>query len=151
MPIPPAGTASPSRIARSMVPLSICCTTTGSVATSTYSASGRSGCGRRPRARITCDRMLASSLYTRILSGSLAEAFVTRLTLPGRAGPISPSARRWWGTASRLRLQPAQPSVLALPLPHRRAHPLREQHREQHQPDEVAGGPQDAPGDVLVG
>ena len=37
------------------VPESICCSTTGSVATSTYSASGRSGCGRRPRARITWD------------------------------------------------------------------------------------------------
>ncbi len=62
MPMPPAGTASPSRIARAMPPASMFWMTTGSVATSTYSSSGRSGCGRRPSARMTCWRVLTSSL-----------------------------------------------------------------------------------------
>ena len=62
MPIPPAGTASPSRMARSISPVSICWITTGSVATSTYSSVGRSGCGRLPSARITSLRVFASSL-----------------------------------------------------------------------------------------
>ena len=48
--------------ARSISPESICWITTGSVATSTYSTSGRSGWGRRPMAKMTCWRVLTSSL-----------------------------------------------------------------------------------------
>ena len=61
-PRPPVGVASPSRIIRSSPPASAVRSTTGPVATSTNSSSGRSGSGRVPRAVITARRTVRSSL-----------------------------------------------------------------------------------------
>ena len=47
-------------------------------------------------------------------------------------------------------LQQIETPVLPLRLAHRGAHPLREQHPEEHQPDQVAAPPQDPAGQVLV-
>ena len=47
-------------------------------------------------------------------------------------------------------LQQVETTILALSLLHRRAHPLGEQHPEEHQSDQVAGTPEDAAGKLLV-
>ena len=114
MPMPPAGTASPSRIARSMPPASMCWMTTGSVATSTYSSSGRSGCGRRPSARMTCWRVFDVVAVDEDLQGALRRrqsrrhrASVTGAMLPrpaSRCRPVdraAPSSGRAAGPRAR--------------------------------------------------
>ena len=91
MPIPPAGTASPSRMARSMPPWSMRRMTTGSVAHSTYSSGGRSASGRRPSARRTWVRTVWSSLYTRTVSGRSGAFFcsvLTRVIVAAAPGPL---------------------------------------------------------------
>src|SRR6266511_1631390 len=124
MPRPPAGTASPSRIARAMPPpgeldASIVAITAGSVAHSTYSSSGRSVAGRRHRPEPSCD-----------LSSKNSGEAVTPVMLPGRGpGP------------ARLFLQPVQPPVLAPRLTLRLLEPLHEQYGEEHHADQVARAP----------
>ncbi len=61
-PMPPIGTASPSRTHTSMPPRSSSMSTAAGVAHSTNSTTGTSGAGRRPVASRTCSRVLASSL-----------------------------------------------------------------------------------------
>ena len=140
MPMPPAGTASPSRIARSIRPESICCSTTGSVATSTYSTSGRSGCGRRPSARITCF------------------AGVRRRRC--RRGPAAVRRRRRWSRGDSTGTIP-----VARPVPPAgrgagpRARPPASSERthctnstaKNTSPTRSPDAPQDAAGEVLVG
>ena len=137
IPIPPAGTASPSRMARSISPESMKCDHHGSVATSTYSMGGRSGCGPGPSAsapaRACGCRRCRRAPSTACGAAGLGHGSI--LLVEPRPAHRRPPA------AAAVPLEPSSLPVLPLRLPHGGPRPLGEQHEEERQPDDVAESP----------
>ena len=119
-PIPP-GTASPSKIARSIPPPSMAVITAGWVATSSTRTSGRSAATLRPSAKRTFSRVDRSEAYSKIVSGDSAGVAVPVACLvthrfsspPARAGTAASAPDRSRARAPLARCVAAALSGLA--------------------------------------